>query len=71
MGSEQIDSAPKNQKHFEESSKAQPKASSRTSGTFGPCTWRNSKNVVERSFLAGHWSIVFITNVDCDRREKR
>lgn len=31
----------------------------------------NSKNIVERSFLAGYCSIVFITNVDSDRREKR
>lgn len=61
----------KNQKHFKESRKAQSKASPRTLKTFGPCTWRNSKSTVERSFLAGYWSIIFITNIGMNRREKR
>lgn len=52
-------------------SRAQAKAPPRASRTFGTCTWRNSKNIVERSFLAGCCSIVFITIVDSDRREKR
>lgn len=46
------------------------KASPRTLNTFGPCTWRNSKSTVERSFLAGYWSIIFITNIGTNRREK-
>lgn len=29
------------------------------------------QSIVERSFLAGYWSIIFITNIGMNRREKR
>lgn len=56
---------------LKESRKAQSKASPRTLNAFGPRTWRNSKSTVERSFLAGYWSIIFITNIGTNRRGKR
>lgn len=30
-----------------------------------------TKSTVKRSFLAGYWSIIFITNTGMNRREKR